>query len=136
MELIWTYWHEEGLLVRAHAGDQPALPEQGAGPGGTPLAEFEITPLRPLNNLLWGYIQDEQHRLTPERRAYEYDHHYGLRTIGRRGRPGSGPPTAARASCEAFHKLLQKARAFFKEDDDTTVVADAFPCSTRCATCT
>ena len=25
---------------------------------------LEIDPLRPLNNLLWGYIQDEQHRLT------------------------------------------------------------------------
>ena len=34
-----------------------------------PLANLEIDPLRPLNNLLWGYMQDEQHRLTRRRGA-------------------------------------------------------------------
>ena len=48
-----------------------------------PLAHLEIDPLRPLNNLLWGYIQDEWNRLSVQRRAYEYDHHYGLSLFGR-----------------------------------------------------
>ena len=42
-----------------------------------------LDPLRPLNNLIWGYVQDEQHRLTLTRRAYEYDHQYGLTLYGR-----------------------------------------------------
>ena len=78
LELIWSYWHEEGMLVQtmnAIAG----VSRTSAAPGDRdPLAQLEIDPLRPLNNLLWGYIQDEQNRLTVERRAYEYDHHYGL----------------------------------------------------------
>ena len=44
---------------------------------------LEIGYLRPLNNLLWGYLQDEQHRLSLVRRAYEYDHHYGLALQGK-----------------------------------------------------
>jgi hypothetical protein len=53
-----------------------------------PLANPEIDPIRPLNNLMWGYIQDDQHRLTLQRRSFEYDHHYGLRR--RRRRPIAG----------------------------------------------
>ncbi len=36
--------------------------------------------LRPLSNLIWGYIQDTEanHLLTTRRRAFEYDHQYGL----------------------------------------------------------
>ena len=48
-----------------------------------PLAHLEIDPLRPLSNLLWGYIQDEQNLLTVKRRAYEYDHQYGLALYGK-----------------------------------------------------
>lgn len=72
LELIWSYWHEEGMLAqtlnaivlrfqnqRRHARD--------------PLANLELDPLRPLNNLLWGFIQDEYSRLSVQRRAYEYD---------------------------------------------------------------
>ena len=53
-------------------------------PGGRdPLAHLEIDPLRPLNGVLWGYIQDEWNRLSVQRRAYEYDHQYGLPIYGR-----------------------------------------------------
>ena len=46
--------------------------------GSAPLGNFEIDPLRPLNNLLWGFVQDEINRLTLTRRAYEYARQYGL----------------------------------------------------------
>jgi hypothetical protein len=91
-----------------------------------PLANLEIDPLRPLNNLLWGYLQDEQHRLSVVRRNYEYDHHYGLRL---EGKAVIDLRTADSRSkfLEAFHNLLRLCTAFFKQDDDTTVKADAFP---------
>jgi hypothetical protein len=54
-----------------------------------PLANPEIDPIRPLNNLMWGYIQDDQHRLTLQRRSFEYDHHYGLRRRRRRSIAGA-----------------------------------------------
>ena len=63
-----------------------------------PLANLEIDPLRPLNNLLWGYIQDEQHRLTVVRRAYEYDHQYGLRSTAGRCPTRAGRGHRARSS--------------------------------------
>src|SRR5204863_151306 len=54
------------------------------GPGDRdPLAHLEIDPLRALNNLLWGYLQNEPNQLTVKRRAYEYDHHYGLTLYGK-----------------------------------------------------
>jgi hypothetical protein len=98
---------------------------RGAG-GRDPLAMVEISPLRPLNNLIWGYIQDEHHRLSVLRRVYEYDHHYGLTLQGK-----AVPPIRTADSrskfLEAFHNLLYLCWLFFKEDDDTTVIADGFP---------
>jgi len=94
--------------------------------GQDPLARLDIDPLRPLNNLLWGYIQDEQHRLSIVRRSYEYDHHYGLRL---HGKAVGNMRSADRRSkfLEAFHHLLHLCLVFFQQDDDTTVIADAFP---------
>jgi hypothetical protein len=91
-----------------------------------PLAEMAIDPLRPLNNLLWGYIQDEQHRLTLARRVYEYDHEYGLTLVGQAVPRVVGADTRSRF-LEAFHNLLHRASIFYKEDDDTTMIADPFP---------
>ena len=91
-----------------------------------PLAMVEIDPLRPLNNLLWGEIQDEHHRLTVVRRAYEYDHHYGLTLYGKAVPTVRGADSRSKF-LEAFHNLLHLTSIFFKEDDDTTVIADGFP---------
>jgi hypothetical protein len=125
LELIWSYWHEEGMLVqtmnaitrrfqnvRAHARD--------------PLANLEIDPLRPLNNVLWGFVQDEQHRLSVVRRNYEYDHHYGLRLEGKAVARMRTADSRSRF-IEAFHHLLRLCAVFYRQDDDTTVKADAFP---------
>ena len=87
---------------------------------------METDPLRPINNLLWGRIQDEPNRLSVKRRAYEYDHHYGLTLYGKA--VSSFRPADSRSKfLEGFHNLLHQASVFFKEDNDTTVIADGYP---------
>jgi len=125
-ELIWSYWHEEGMLVQSVNAIARRFQNIRGPRGNDPLANLEIDPLRSLNNLFWGFIQDEQHRLSVVRRNYEYDHQYGLRL---EGRAVSNPRTADSRSkfIEAFHNLLYLCGNFYKQDDDTTVIADGFP---------
>jgi hypothetical protein len=126
LELIWSYWHEEGMLVQSMNAISLRFQNVRSPGNGNPLAMMEIDPLRPLNNIIWGYIQDEQHRLTVLRRIYEYDHHYGLPLVGK-AVPEFRPADSRSKFLEAFHNLLYVTAIFFKEDDDTTVIADAFP---------
>jgi hypothetical protein len=126
IELIWSYWHEEGGLVQTMNAISMRFQNRHGPVSRDPLASLEIDPLRPLNNLLWGYIQDEQHRLSVARRAYEYDHHYGITLYGKAVPKVQGADTRSRF-LEAFHNLLTRAAVFYKEDDDTTMLADAFP---------
>jgi hypothetical protein len=126
IELIWSYWHEEGMLAQTMNAIGQRFQNLRPAGGRDPLAQLEIDPLRSLNNLLWGYIQDEQHRLSVLRRAHEYDHHYGFPLYGR---AVADLRTTDRRSkfLEAFHNLLYRCTQFYREDDDTTVIADAFP---------
>jgi hypothetical protein len=125
VELLWSYWHEEAMLVQSMNAISFRFQNRRAR-HGDPLANMEISPLRPLNNLLWGYIQDEQHRLTVMRRADEYDHQYGLRLEGRAA-PHYRTADSRVQFLRAFHNLLHLSAVFFQKDDDTTVLADAFP---------
>jgi hypothetical protein len=126
LELIWSYWHEEGMLVQTLNTIGRRFQNIRGPAERDPLAMLEIDPLRPLNNLLWGYIQDEQHRLTLVRRAYEYDHHYGLRLEGK-AVPELQPADSRSKFLEGFHNLLHLCSVFYKEDDDATIIADGFP---------
>jgi hypothetical protein len=126
VELIWSYWLEEGMLVQTTKSIAMRFQNRVGADGNDPLALIEIDPLRPLNNFLWGYIQDEEHRLTVPRRAYEYDHEYGMTLLGKAVPSVRGADSRSRF-LEAFHNLLFLCAIFFKEEDDTTVVADAFP---------
>lgn len=126
VELIWSYWQEEGMLVQTINAIAQRFQNRRVGGDRDPLANLEIDPLRPLGNLLWGYVQDELSRLSVLRRAHEYEHQYGLRLEGRavaRLRP------ADRRSkfIEGFHNFLQECHTFYERDDQTTVMADAFP---------
>jgi hypothetical protein len=126
IELLWSYWQEEGMLVQTMNAITMRF-QNRRGPGAVdPLANLTIDPLRPLSNLIWGYIQDEQHRLTLARRVYEYDHEYGLTLYGRAVPRVRGADSRSRF-LEAFHTLLHRASIFYKEDDDTTMIADPFP---------
>lgn len=126
-ELIWSYWHEEGMLVQSMSAIARRFQNvRGSKGGRDPLANLEIDPLRALNNLLWGYVQDEQHRLSLVRRVYEYDHQYGIALQGR-AVPKLRSADSRSKFLEAFHHLLHLASVFYKQDDDTTVNSDGFP---------
>jgi hypothetical protein len=126
LELIWSYWHEEGMQVQAMNAISQRF-QNVHGPGERdPLAHFELDPLRPLNNLLWGYFQDETNRLSVRRRAYEYQHHYGITVLGK-AVPQIRAADIRSKFLEGFHNLLHACSTFFKEDNDTTVIADAYP---------
>jgi hypothetical protein len=126
IELIWSYWHEQGMLVQTMNAISRRFQNIRGPAEQDPLAGLELDPLRPLNNLIWGYIQDEQHRLSLVRRAYEYDHHYGLTLVGK-AVPPIRPADSRSRFLEAFHNLLYLVSVFYKQDDDTTIEADAFP---------
>ena len=124
IELIWSYWHEEGMLAQAmNAISMRFQNRRVAGHEG--LANFELDPLRPLNNFLWGFVNDEKNRLSVARRVYEYDHHYGLKLIGK-AVPDVQSVDSRSKFLETFHNLLYLASVFYQEDDETTVLADAY----------
>lgn len=125
LELIWSYWHEEGMLVQTMKAISLRFQNRTSGETD-PLMRFDIDPLRPLGNLLWGYIQDEQHRLSVMRRNLEYRHHYDMPLQGRAA-PVMRAADVRSKFLEAFHNLLHTCAIFFKADDDTTKIADGFP---------
>jgi hypothetical protein len=126
MELIWSYWLEEAMVVQAINAISLRF-QNKRGPGDRdPLANFETHPLRPLSNLLWGYVQDDDHRLTVARRAYEYEHEYGLTLVGK-AVPQIRPADRRSNFLEAFHNLLHHASIYFDRAANLTVRADGFP---------
>ncbi|WP_437585918.1 hypothetical protein [Sorangium sp. So ce1000] len=126
LELIWSYWHEEGMLVQAMNHISRRFQNMRGHAGADPLANMEMDPLRPLNNLLWGYVQEDERRLSVARRAHEYEHQYGFSL---QGKAVAGVRAVDRRSkfLESFHNLLHRCVQFFRQDDNTTVVADGFP---------
>ena len=125
LELIDTYWrHEAGLLHGINSVNWRFQNRTHRRRGRDPLAGLDIDPLRPVNNLLWGLVQDQQHRLGTVRLAYEVDHHYGVPLSGRP--PVRGADSRSRFM-QAFHNLLALASVFYNHDDDTTHIADGFP---------
>ena len=126
IELIWSYWHEEAALVQTINVISLRF-QNKRGPGDNdPLANLETHPLRPLANVLWGYVQDEDHRLTVARRSYEYEHQYGLSLVGK-AIPKYAPADRRSQFLIAFHTLLHQAAIFYDRSANLTVRADAFP---------
>jgi len=125
IELIWSYWHEEGMLAQTMNAIAFRFQNLRSSPKD-PLGGLELDPLRPLNNIIWGYVQDRHNRLTIARRAFEYDHHYGVKLVGK-AVPAMGSADSRSKFFEAFHNLLYRTAVFYREDAETTVVADAFP---------
>ncbi|WP_437534870.1 hypothetical protein WME79_11685 [Sorangium sp. So ce726] len=125
IELIWSYWHEEAMLAQTLSAISMRFQNRRMG-ARDPLANMEVDPLRPLNSFLWGWVQDEQHRLSVARRAYEYEHHYGFGLHGKAIPPVRSADSRSKF-LEAFHNLLFHCMKFYNEDDDTTRIADGFP---------
>jgi hypothetical protein len=125
LELIWSYWMEEAMLAQAVTAINIRF-QNVRRPGRDPLIDLALDPLRPLNNFLWGYIQNETKHLSVARRAYEYNHQYGFGLYGK-AVPGLRPADPRVNFLSSFHNLLRQCAIFYKEDADTTVIADAFP---------
>jgi hypothetical protein len=124
IELIWSYWHEEGRLVQTMNAIRMRLQNRRGrifairSPTSRSIRFARST-------ISSGLHRDEQHRLTLPRRAYEYDHHNGV-TPGRLGAPcGCGcrgfpksrgsrylPGHDAEARC----KNSAKAASFLRDD--------------------
>ncbi|MEQ6342563.1 MAG: hypothetical protein M3A44_13195 [Gammaproteobacteria bacterium] len=126
LELIWNYWHEEGMLVQSINAVSRRFQNLRAPGERDPLAHLEIDPLRPLNNLMWGYVEDERDRLSVRRRALEYKHQYGLNLYGKAVSDLQASDNRSKF-LEGFHNLLHLCAIFFKEDNDTTIIADGYP---------
>jgi len=124
IELIWSYWHEEGMLIQTMNAITMRFQNIRNGPQD-PLVNLALDPLRPLSNLMWGFVQDERNRLSIQRRNYEYQNHYGVNLIGK-AVDKIDPADSRSKFIEAFHNLLHRTAMFYREDDDTTVLADAF----------
>lgn len=124
IELIWSYWMEQGMLVQSVKALLLRFQNQRSSPNDA-LRNLALDPLRPLGNLLWGYLQDEPSQLTIARRAYEYDHEYGLRLVGR-AVPQLDSAESRSRFLEAFHTMLHRAMVFYQEDAQTTVISDGF----------
>jgi hypothetical protein len=126
MELIWNYWHEEAMLVQTINAISRRFQNLRAPGERDPLAHVEIDPLRPLNNILWGYVEEERDRLSIKRRAYEYQHQYGLELYGK-AVSNLRPADTRSKFLEAFHNLLNKCADYFRAKQDTTVDPDGYP---------
>lgn len=125
-ELIWSYWMEEGMLVHTLNAIARRFQNKRSHRGVDPLANLDLDPLRSLNNLIWGYIQDAPNRLTHVRRTFEYDHQYGLSLFAAGGvKPNSADSRSF--FIEAFNNLLYRCSIFYKEADNLFKVPDAFP---------
>lgn len=126
VELIWSYWLEEGMLLDT-LDAVVARFENLRRPGPDPLARFDLTPLLPLRNRLLGYAADEVHRTTVRRRSAEYEHEYGFSLIGRAvtGPGATGQPDGNRF-VETFHRVLFLGLRHLRELDDLTLQAGAF----------
>lgn len=126
-ELLWSYWHEEAMLDKSMTLIAARFQNRHIGPATSALSRLDLDPLRPLSNLFWGWVADDYQRLTVRRRAAEYEFEYGLPLFGRTSSQRVRPAERRSAFLQAFHHLLFACHEFFKESDDTTVVADAFP---------
>jgi hypothetical protein len=125
IELIWSYWMEQGMLVQGINAVSLRFQNKRIG-ANDPLARLDLAPLRAMSNLMWGYIQDEPNRLTVLRRAYEYDHHYGLKLQGK-AIPVLDSADSRSRFLDAFHNLLRQCAIYYKALTSTITVPDAFP---------
>ena len=126
IELIWSYWMEQGMLVQTMNAIALRFQNAGVAELVDPLRNLAIDPLRPVANMLWSFVQNEGNRLSVARRAHEYLHAYGLELAGK-AVPTLHPVDRRARFLQSFHDLLHATSVFFKQHDDLTVKADGFP---------
>lgn len=124
-ELIHSYWLEEGMLIQCM--EAIALRFQNRSVGAVrALANLDVSPLRPISDWLWAFIDDQHRHLGLRRRAHEYAHQYGLRLVGKA--VGAVRPVDDRSAfLSCFHTLLNTCTRFYREVDDQQIVEDPRP---------
>jgi hypothetical protein len=127
VELIHTLWLEEGMLFQTMNHILARFQNRRPGRGYDALARFDLNPLLPLRNLFWGLAETQYDQLTVRRRDAEYRYQYGLELKGKAIPPSALIVETRSQFLEGFHALLNASLAFYKERDDKTVDADAFP---------
>lgn len=126
VELIYVYWLEEAMLYQSLNHIMARFQNRRVG-GHDALARLSVSPLMPLREILWGLAESERERLSVRRRAAEYEYQYGLQLIGRAIPPAETLVERRTQFLQAFHGLLNASLRYYKERDDKTVEADAFP---------
>ena len=127
IELIHDYWLEQAGLWKTMNAISLRFQNKRSPRIKNALDRMAISPLRPLNNLLWGFIEKQGERLSLSRRNYEYDHHYGISLGGKALSKKLQSIDSRSGFLRAFHTLLNLCAQFFKEEDDATIFADGFP---------
>jgi hypothetical protein len=89
VELIWAYWMDECGLAQTMNLILARFQNRRVGGGRDVLSRFNANPLLPIANLLWGFAEAEEGRLTVRRRAAEYRNMYGLPMQGKAVPPAS-----------------------------------------------
>lgn len=126
-ELIYVYWLEEAMLFQSLNHIIARFQNRRVGTSTDPLSRLAVSPLLPLRGLLWGLTEAERERLSVRRRDHEYGYEYGLKLVGR---AVPRPELAVERRTQflpAFHALLHAAHHYYKDRDNLTVQADAFP---------
>ncbi len=126
LELIWSYWMEEAGLVQTMNAISLRFQNVKKRQGADPLANLALDSLRPLSNLMWGFIEDERDRTSIVRRCYEYDSQYGISLRGR-AIPTLSSVESRSKFLGAFHQLLKMAYDYYQQSNFLTVKPDAFP---------
>lgn len=127
IELLWSYWMEEGLLTQTVNAVCMRFQNRRVrpGPGPDPLFRFDLSPLAPVSNLIWSYVEAEPHRTSVRRRFHAYNEAYGVSPHG--GVPVMTTVNPRKAFLAAFHNLLYRCADFYEETDNRMIRPDGFP---------
>jgi hypothetical protein len=131
--LFLELWHEmsleHGMLMRTMDAISARFQNIYSSGENDGLSNYESSPLRPLSDFFWGWIENEPLRLTARRRIQEYKHQYGPSALDGAAL-GVQAADVRTAFPDAFMNLMDLCEAFYREDNNTTVIADAF-CAVR-----
>jgi hypothetical protein len=128
--LFLELWHEmcleHGTLMRTMDAISARFQNVYNSGENDGLANYESSPLRPLSDFFWGWIERESTRLNARRRIQEYKHQYGPSALDGTV-SGIQAADVRTAFPDAFMNLMSLCESFYWEDSQTTVIADAFP---------
>src|SRR6266478_6459599 len=130
IELILSYWHEEGMLMQTINAINQRFQNIRRPGDHDPLANMAIDPLRPLGNLMWGFAQDELNRLSVARRAPSTATCTASRCAARRSLDCRSP-TGVPSSWRRFTTCSTNPRSSSRKTSRPRSSPTATRCSTR-----